>query len=581
MLKHLTGVAAVLAVALLLASWTSAGFVRAAPPPAKKKDPTAAAAKAATKQLKKLAKAASKEIRAAAKETVREIKRRTKIVKTGRGLEAFGRGPGKDLLAEQVNQTHDLVLDTAAFEGTYWQRVFVTVDDYSLRAFQDPSVRIGLNVSAPQLFSSGAISSYTCTLVDAVQSGAKQVQSAVNGFAVACEQNDVNVYYVQFGMEHPADFTCGQNPWFNRDFPTSAWTCTSEGRGSYYFNITDFLPDDGRCRVTCTTPGNETIVEEVCTPSSSGRQVCTGDFPEEVCDDAVRACRLDTYCDPSCDDVPTSRYCVPVDFRYCGAACTDGSCSELPQDCIDSNTTMTEMFRSYGRTPPRFTGSFIQLLVDVVRFLSDLNVRGTVPAGSCDLAKYNYVYLPVVQRAAKRGPAAVLDEDRFPPGAGPVGFTVTPDISAPDPESDLLILSMILQEDVPLSDPTYLYQYGFVFDQDGNQSNNFVPLPRFSNDFFQNTDKWYEVLYTPQSGWRLKVTDARNGGFVQVASAARAVINGNSITLAVPVSEFGVARPSFRLSAFRHTGDFGLNPPHDYSADYVPEPMDPLKQFDR
>jgi hypothetical protein len=119
----------------------------------------------------------------------------------------------------------------------------------------------------------------------------------------------------------------------------------------------------------------------------------------------------------------------------------------------------------------------------------------------------------------------------------------------------------------------------FVFDQDANTGNNYVPSPQFAGDYFQGSDKWYAVEYAPTSGWRLKVTDARNGGFVPVASAARAIIEGNSIVLAVPASEFTSPSPAYRTTSFRHSGDFGQAPPFDWLADYDPVPGDPLRPF--
>lgn len=172
-----------------------------------------------------------------------------------------------------------------------------------------------------------------------------------------------------------------------------------------------------------------------------------------------------------------------------------------------------------------------------------------------------------------------LDRLRFPCGAGPNGFTVCPAIDSADPGGDTILVGAAFAADIPLNHATHRFQYGFVFDQDGNSANNYVPLPQFQGDYFRGTDKWYAVEYTPANGWTLKVTDARGGGFVQVPSAARAVISGKTIVLSVPASEFSVPDPAYRISSFRHSGDFGQNPPHDWSADYDPAPQAPLRTF--
>ena len=159
----------------------------------------------------------------------------------------------------------------------------------------------------------------------------------------------------------------------------------------------------------------------------------------------------------------------------------------------------------------------------------------------------------------------------FPCGDGPNGYTVCPDVAAALPEGETwLILSHIFDADVPLADPANYYQYGFVFDADGDPDNNYVPLAQFANDFYQGTDLWYSVEYSPAGGWNLIVTDARNNTFSSVASAARAIISGNTIVLAVPYSEFSAETVWFRLTSFRHSGDYGQNPPYDWSSDYHP-----------
>ena len=130
-----------------------------------------------------------------------------------------------------------------------------------------------------------------------------------------------------------------------------------------------------------------------------------------------------------------------------------------------------------------------------------------------------------------------------------------------------------------LLDTTFNDSVDRSFDQDGFAGNNYQPIPQFAGDYFQDTDKWYAVEYSPGIGWQLKVTDARNNNFVPVASAARAVIRGNAMMIMIPESEFSVPNPSYRTTSFRHSGDFGQNPPFDWLADYDPVPGEPLRPF--
>ena len=59
------------------------------------------------------------------------------------------------------------------------------------------------------------------------------------------------------------------------------------------------------------------------------------------------------------------------------------------------------------------------------------------------------------------------------------------------PDSAHFLAATIVAEAVPLTDPTYSHQYGFVFDGDDNASNNYVAGSSYPNDFFQDTDRWY------------------------------------------------------------------------------------------
>lgn len=139
------------------------------------------------------------------------------------------------------------------------------------------------------------------------------------------------------------------------------------------------------------------------------------------------------------------------------------------------------------------------------------------------------------------------------------------------PAGDFFLASNIFEGDIPLDDPTWLYTYAFVFDQDGDPTNNWVPLPQFPNDFFQDTDRWYQLQYTPGMGWWLEVQVADEAGNITpVASDARVVIDGNTVTAYIPAAEFSDPCPDYRMTSFGHTGDFGLGDPRVWTADVEP-----------
>lgn len=103
--------------------------------------------------------------------------------------------------------------------------------------------------------------------------------------------------------------------------------------------------------------------------------------------------------------------------------------------------------------------------------------------------------------------------------------------------------------------------------------------PRFPNDFFQGSDRWYEAKYAPGAGWTLTASDVRSNKPVAVSSAARVVIKDNVMVLVVPTSEFKVPKPKYRVTVFRHTGDFGINPPHNYGGSIWPAVADGLSAY--
>jgi len=166
----------------------------------------------------------------------------------------------------------------------------------------------------------------------------------------------------------------------------------------------------------------------------------------------------------------------------------------------------------------------------------------------------------------------------FPCGAGANGFTVCSAAPQPLVEGDYVFAYFSVAEDIPL-DSTRLITYGFVFDGDGDTTNNYVPHPSFPDDYFKDSDRWYTVEYAPGSGWTLYCRDATNSVIQEVPTGARAIISGNVILLVVPGSEFAVPDPSYRVTSFTHTGDYGENPPHDWSGDQHPRVSEGLGPF--
>ncbi len=64
-----------------------------------------------------------------------------------------------------------------------------------------------------------------------------------------------------------------------------------------------------------------------------------------------------------------------------------------------------------------------------------------------------------------------------------------------------------------------------------------------------------------------------------MVTTARIIIFENTMVLVVPASEFAVAKPDYRITAFRHTGDYGMSPPHDFDGSIWPSVADGLQSF--
>ena len=129
-----------------------------------------------------------------------------------------------------------------------------------------------------------------------------------------------------------------------------------------------------------------------------------------------------------------------------------------------------------------------------------------------------------------------------------------------------------MEDPIPLADDTWLIEYGFVFDADDDTGNNYEASPQFPNDFFQDTDRWYVARWTGTQ-WQLDVSTAVDSNIQPAASNARVVISGNSIMAIIPAAEFESSCPDWRLTTFAHQGDYGINPPHNWSGRLEP-PVD-------
>ncbi|MBT8395745.1 MAG: hypothetical protein KJN92_02210, partial [Gemmatimonadetes bacterium] len=124
---------------------------------------------------------------------------------------------------------------------------------------------------------------------------------------------------------------------------------------------------------------------------------------------------------------------------------------------------------------------------------------------------------------------------------------------------EYVAVSILLHGEVPTND-SKTYQYAVVFDQDDDESNNFMAREPFGRDGLDNADRLYDVIHGPGFGWvaRSAFYDPPTDGVYAYDSNSRFIIDGNTIVLLIPRSEFGTDFPKVRVTTFCHEGDFGL-----------------------
>jgi len=153
----------------------------------------------------------------------------------------------------------------------------------------------------------------------------------------------------------------------------------------------------------------------------------------------------------------------------------------------------------------------------------------------------------------------------YPCGQHPTGETLCGS-QAPLTPGDYILAYNVLHSDLVTDDGAY-YTYGFPFDGDGDLANNYVSVA-YPNDFYQNSDRWWEGRKYADSDFMLESIDARGGNFTWMQTDARMLMTGNLVMLVVPASEFQVDLPTYRLTSFEHLGDWGWYDP--WSADVQP-----------
>jgi len=151
---------------------------------------------------------------------------------------------------------------------------------------------------------------------------------------------------------------------------------------------------------------------------------------------------------------------------------------------------------------------------------------------------------------------------------GPHGFV--------PPEGPTAVFGTAFAGEIPPAGSTYSLQYGVVL-QYNDPAANYQPSASYPDDFFADTGLWLELTYRPDHRWVLSVVDGID--FAALPSDAFALIIDNTITWVVSDHEVQGTQ-SYRASAYRHTGDWGMSG-GPWNGDVYPVVGDPLMPIDQ
>ncbi len=131
----------------------------------------------------------------------------------------------------------------------------------------------------------------------------------------------------------------------------------------------------------------------------------------------------------------------------------------------------------------------------------------------------------------------------------------------------LLVAAARMAEPIPQGGEDGVLTFALVLRADGDPSNDYEADAPFTDDFYQGTDRWYELVYVPETGWTLSVDRG------ETASNARAAVVGDLVVFFVPLAELAVDQPTYRLTSFASSdasyepdssgGDTSVGPPAD------------------
>jgi hypothetical protein len=140
---------------------------------------------------------------------------------------------------------------------------------------------------------------------------------------------------------------------------------------------------------------------------------------------------------------------------------------------------------------------------------------------------------------------------------------------------DFLLITERFAGPIPQNDPSWLYQYSFVIDSDGNPANNYQPSSVFPHDFWTGGDRIADIEGGKGTPFALAIYGEANNVRTTPPSGTFGYVYDNIIGVFMPLSEFAVPNPGYRVTAFQHDGAFGFGG-HPWSGAVSPIVGQPL-----
>lgn len=284
------------------------------------------------------------------------------------------------------------------------------------------------------------------------------------------------------------------------------------------------------------------------------------------------------------DDVVAASVPLEAVVRCTGAGIVEGQASAIYEDTLLIRTVDAESGEELARTMTRSA------------FVAGQTAEGECEAadpetpGNCNdsesarVCSYFAAHVDIVGQAVNRlelDAAAVetmFGNTAFECGEVLSNSSRTVCTAAPSdvPVGGMWSLTTKVDAPIPTEDRTRSYIYAAVFESDDNPDNDWRFVDPFDHDYFQGTDRWYQLIWDHTTEtWSLTVTQvSESQTTMSVPSAARVFITGDTITWYIPETELPSSNPEYRLSAFGHDGAFN---PDDRGGDVTGvDPTAPL-----